>query len=104
MIQEVQEYFTNYIVNDSLGIIANAKTKMINFAMGIAEPCTCRKIDMGKTVKIHGFPTNVSAEKVKNFLEDCTGNGTVHALKVKQSQAVVRNPRAFAIVQCCDIA
>ncbi|KAF9625252.1 hypothetical protein IFM89_020838 [Coptis chinensis] len=54
---------------------------------------------MGKTVQIHGFPTNISAEEVKIFLENITGNGTVHAIKVKQSQTVARNPRAFAIVQ-----
>ncbi|KAL6529296.1 multidrug resistance protein [Orobanche gracilis] len=40
-IEEVEEYFTNYIVNDSLGIIANAHTvfadKEIN--MALSEPC-----------------------------------------------------------------
>ncbi|PIA63818.1 hypothetical protein AQUCO_00201270v1 [Aquilegia coerulea] len=52
---------------------------------------------MVKTVQIHGFPTSVSAEDVKVFLETFTGTDTIHALKIGQSKG--RPPRAFAIVQ-----
>ncbi|XP_043704238.1 probable RNA-dependent RNA polymerase 1 [Telopea speciosissima] len=55
---------------------------------------------MGKTIQISGFPTDVTAEAVKEFLERYTGNGTVYALKIR-----IQNPRsnrrnfAFATVQ-----
>ncbi|KAG6429800.1 hypothetical protein SASPL_107853 [Salvia splendens] len=40
-IEEVEEYFTNYIVNDSLGIIANAHTVFADreFSMALSSPC-----------------------------------------------------------------
>ncbi|KAL6538783.1 multidrug resistance protein [Orobanche minor] len=40
-IEEVEEYFTNYIVNDSLGIIANAHTVFADKEpnMALSEPC-----------------------------------------------------------------
>ncbi|KAJ0094283.1 hypothetical protein Patl1_15572 [Pistacia atlantica] len=40
-IEEVQEYFTNYIVNDSLGIIANAHTAFADKEPGkaMSDPC-----------------------------------------------------------------
>lgn len=53
---------------------------------------------MGKTVQIYGFPTNVSAEDVRVYLEKYTGNETVVALRIAQSQKK-GIPRAFAIVQ-----
>ncbi|KAL5721913.1 RNA-directed RNA polymerase [Ranunculus cassubicifolius] len=54
---------------------------------------------MGLTVQISGFPTKVSAEDVRIFLETHTGDKTVRALKIKQSQNRGSNPRAYAIVQ-----
>ncbi|KAL2347799.1 hypothetical protein Fmac_001799 [Flemingia macrophylla] len=41
MIEEVEEYFTNYIVNDSLGIIANAHTVFADKEplKAMSEPC-----------------------------------------------------------------
>nr|CAA09697.1 RNA-directed RNA polymerase [Nicotiana tabacum] len=51
---------------------------------------------MGKTIQVFGFPYLLSAEAVKKFLENHTGNGTVYALEVKQSKG---GRRAFAKVQ-----
>nr|ABL68088.1 putative RNA-directed RNA polymerase 1 [Nicotiana attenuata] len=51
---------------------------------------------MGKTIQVFGFPYLLSAEAVKTFLENHTGNGTVYALEVKQSKG---GRRAFAKVQ-----
>jgi RNA-dependent RNA polymerase len=41
LLQEVQEYFTNYIVNDSLGIIANAHTAFADSepSKAMSTPC-----------------------------------------------------------------
>lgn len=52
---------------------------------------------MGKTLNVSGFPSNVTAEAVKGFLELYTGEGTVYAVKVRQPKNGV--PRAYAIVQ-----
>ncbi|KAK9115806.1 hypothetical protein Sjap_014753 [Stephania japonica] len=52
---------------------------------------------MSKTVQVSGFPSNVTAEVVKKFLEGRTGEGTVYALKIRQHKG--SNPRAFAVVQ-----
>ncbi|KAL5721912.1 RNA-directed RNA polymerase [Ranunculus cassubicifolius] len=57
---------------------------------------------MGPTVQIYGFPTKVTAEDVKIFLETHTGDKTIRALKIKQSQNQGSNPRAYAIVQYTD--
>ncbi|KAF6144647.1 hypothetical protein GIB67_006139 [Kingdonia uniflora] len=51
---------------------------------------------MGKTIQVYGFPSDVSADAVKVFLESYTGDGTVYALKVRQTNL---NSRAFAVVQ-----
>lgn len=52
---------------------------------------------MGKTVNLSGFPSSASAEAVKDFLEQYTGEGTVFAIKVRQFKSGVR--RSNAIVQ-----
>lgn len=52
---------------------------------------------MGKTIHLYGFPSPVSAEAVKEFLELHTGKGTVYAIKVRQTKN--GGPRAYAIVQ-----
>lgn len=56
--------------------------------------------DMGvRTVLVHGFPMNVTAEEVKNFLEKYSGDGSVFALKVRHPKVVKPGSRAFAIAQ-----
>ncbi|XP_058080077.1 probable RNA-dependent RNA polymerase 1 [Magnolia sinica] len=54
---------------------------------------------VGRTIQVSGFPTNVSAESVKEFLERYTGEGTVYALKVRPPRTVGPRSRAFVIVQ-----
>lgn len=51
---------------------------------------------MVKTVNIHGFPSCISAGRVKTFLEQITGEGTVYAIKVRQGKT---GRRSYAIVQ-----
>lgn len=38
---------------------------------------------MCKTIQMHGFPSNVSAEEARKFLEQHTGIQTVHAVEVE---------------------
>uniref|UniRef100_A0A1J3CMU9 RNA-dependent RNA polymerase n=1 Tax=Noccaea caerulescens TaxID=107243 RepID=A0A1J3CMU9_NOCCA len=52
---------------------------------------------MGKTIQVFGFPSGVSAEDVKKFLENLTGSGTVFAIKVRNPKN--GGPRVYAIVQ-----
>ncbi|KAK3002640.1 hypothetical protein RJ639_019997 [Escallonia herrerae] len=61
-IEEVEEYFTNYIVNDSLGIIANAHTVFADREHGKAMSTPC--IELAKLFSIAvDFPkTGVPAE------------------------------------------
>ncbi|XP_048135421.1 RNA-dependent RNA polymerase 1-like [Rhodamnia argentea] len=54
---------------------------------------------MGETINIHGFSSLVTAETVRGFLEQRTGNGTVYAIKVRQDKHGVRS---YAIVQFMD--
>ncbi|XP_030468170.1 RNA-dependent RNA polymerase 1-like [Syzygium oleosum] len=51
---------------------------------------------MGKTINVHGFPSLVTADIVREFLEQRTGRDTVYAIKVRQDK---RGVRSFAIVQ-----
>lgn len=53
----------------------------------------------GKTVQVSGFPMNVTAEGVKNFLENYTGHGSVFAVKVRYPKTVTTRSKAFAMVQ-----
>lgn len=48
-----------------------------------------------KTIQLSGFPSNVSAQSVKVFLEQHTGEKSVYAIKIRQA----KNGRAFAVVQ-----
>lgn len=52
---------------------------------------------MGKTVHINGFPSHVTADAVKMFLEGHTGLGTVFAIKVRAPKK--GGSRVYAIVQ-----
>ncbi|KAM7270395.1 hypothetical protein ACFE04_029609 [Oxalis oulophora] len=52
---------------------------------------------MGKSVHISGFPSEVTADCVKSFLESYTGIGTVYGLKIKQYKN--GGPRVYALVQ-----
>lgn len=54
---------------------------------------------VGKTVQVSGFPMNVTAEGVKNFLESYTGVGSIFAVKVRHPKTVTTRSKAFAIVQ-----
>nr|DAD32250.1 TPA_asm: hypothetical protein HUJ06_011101 [Nelumbo nucifera] len=56
---------------------------------------------MGKTLQIFGFPSNVTAKEVKDFLEKYTGQGSIYAIKIRQSK--VESAGAFAIVQFTTI-
>ncbi|KAL0420729.1 UNVERIFIED_CONTAM: RNA-dependent RNA polymerase 1 [Sesamum latifolium] len=51
---------------------------------------------MGKTIQVYGFPYLITADVVKRFLEQQTGQGTIVALEVKPSK---KGPRAYARVQ-----
>ncbi|KAK7310134.1 hypothetical protein RJT34_07433 [Clitoria ternatea] len=55
---------------------------------------------MCKTIQMHGFPSNVSAEGVKIFLEKHTGFQTVHAVEVGQHRE--GDPRTHVNVQFTD--
>ncbi|KAF2305651.1 hypothetical protein GH714_007247 [Hevea brasiliensis] len=50
---------------------------------------------MGKTIQVYGFPSNVTVDEVKGFLESYTGEGTVYAMKIREKGG----PRKYAIVQ-----
>ncbi|XP_058079206.1 probable RNA-dependent RNA polymerase 1 [Magnolia sinica] len=54
---------------------------------------------VGRTIQVSGFPTNVSAETVMEFLEGHTGEGTVYALKVRLPKNIHPRSKAFVIVQ-----
>ncbi|RZC74894.1 hypothetical protein C5167_050386 [Papaver somniferum] len=54
---------------------------------------------MGKTIHIYGFPSYVTAELIKDFLENYTGKGTVYALQVTIPKNKGPNPRVFADIQ-----
>ncbi|XP_031378787.1 RNA-dependent RNA polymerase 1-like [Punica granatum] len=51
---------------------------------------------MEKTIRLHGFPSSTSAERVKEFLENIIGKGRVCAIKVRQEKS---SSRLYAIVQ-----
>ncbi|XP_024194700.1 RNA-dependent RNA polymerase 1 [Rosa chinensis] len=50
---------------------------------------------MEKTIKLHGFPSGESAEKIKVFLEKHTGEGSVFALKLRPA----KGGRFYAYIQ-----
>ncbi|KAJ9554107.1 hypothetical protein OSB04_018152 [Centaurea solstitialis] len=76
-IEEVEEYFTNYIVNDSLGIIANAHTVYADREpmKAMAEPCVelaklfSIAVDFPKTGVPAVIPSNLRVKEYPDFME-----------------------------------
>ncbi|KAI3734096.1 hypothetical protein L6452_13558 [Arctium lappa] len=76
-IEEVEEYFTNYIVNDSLGIIANAHTVFADRepTKAMAEPCVelaklfSIAVDFPKTGVPAVIPANLRVKEYPDFME-----------------------------------
>ncbi|KAJ4826290.1 multidrug resistance protein [Turnera subulata] len=75
--EEVEEYFTNYIVNDSLGIIANAHTAFADKEekKAMSSPCLelARKfsiaVDFPKTGVPAEIPQNLYVKEFPDFME-----------------------------------
>lgn len=61
-IEEVEEYFTNYIVNDSLGIIANAHTVFADKELGMALSSPCIELARLFSVAVDFPKTGIPAE------------------------------------------
>ncbi|PIA63823.1 hypothetical protein AQUCO_00201271v1 [Aquilegia coerulea] len=53
---------------------------------------------MGRTIQVSGFPSNVTAQLVKEFLETHAGEDSIYALKVRPQKSK-GPPRALAVVQ-----
>lgn len=76
-IEEVEEYFTNYIVNDSLGIIANAHTVFADKepAMALSSPCVelaklfSIAVDFPKTGIPAEIPPHLRVKEYPDFME-----------------------------------
>ncbi|XP_008812977.2 probable RNA-dependent RNA polymerase 1 [Phoenix dactylifera] len=76
-IEEVMEYFTNYIVNDSLGIIANAHTVFADKEPRKAESESCIElarlfsiaVDFPKTGVPAEIPTHLHVKEYPDFME-----------------------------------
>ncbi|XP_052205932.1 probable RNA-dependent RNA polymerase 1 [Diospyros lotus] len=76
-IEEVQEYFTNYIVNDSLGIIANAHTVFADREPLKAMSDSCIQlaklfsiaVDFPKTGVPAEIPSNLRVKEYPDFME-----------------------------------
>ena len=77
LVQEVEEYFTNYIVNDSLGIIANAHTAFADkeSLKAMSAPCIelARKfsiaVDFPKTGVPAEIPSHLRVKDYPDFME-----------------------------------
>ncbi|KAF5191591.1 RNA-dependent RNA polymerase, partial [Thalictrum thalictroides] len=54
---------------------------------------------MGRTIQVSGFPSNVTAQLVKEFLETRAGEDSVYALKIRNTKSKGPTQRAFAVVQ-----
>ncbi|CAM0944297.1 unnamed protein product [Alopecurus aequalis] len=77
MIEEVHEYFTNYIVNESLGIIANAHVVFADKEYRKAESAPCIKlaelfsiaVDYPKTGVPAQIPSDLYVREYPDFME-----------------------------------
>lgn len=75
--EEIHEYFTNYIVNDSLGIIANAHTVFADKEpkMALSEPCLklcvlhSVAVDFPKTGVPAEIPRELRVKEYPDFME-----------------------------------
>ncbi|KAJ8530900.1 hypothetical protein K7X08_023781 [Anisodus acutangulus] len=61
-IEEVEEYFTNYIVNDSLGIIANAHVGVANREPDMAMSYPCKELAQLFSIAVAFPKTGIPAE------------------------------------------
>ncbi|KAA8529775.1 hypothetical protein F0562_034125 [Nyssa sinensis] len=76
-VEEVEEYFTNYIVNDSLGIIANAHTVFADRELdkALSNPCIelaklfSIAVDFPKTGVPAEIPANLRVKEYPDFME-----------------------------------
>ncbi|XP_068660914.1 probable RNA-dependent RNA polymerase 1 [Aristolochia californica] len=76
-IQEVEEYFVNYMVNDSLGVIANAHTVFADKEESKAESKACLElarlfsiaVDFPKTGKPAEIPPELQVRECPDFME-----------------------------------
>lgn len=76
-LQEVEEYFTNYIVNDSLGIIANAHTVFADMEPDKAMSASCIElahkfsiaVDFPKTGVPAEIPSHLHVKEYPDFME-----------------------------------
>eukprot|EP01018_Ginkgo_biloba_P005550 Gb_28427 [translate_table: standard] len=76
-IQDIQEYFGNYMVNDSLGIIANAHTVYADKESGMARSPICLElanlfstaVDFPKTGVPAQLPAKLHPKKYPDFME-----------------------------------
>jgi RNA-dependent RNA polymerase len=77
ILQEIQEYFTNYIVNESLGIIANAHVVFADKEYMKAESAPCIElaklfsvaVDFPKTGVPALIPTELHVKEYPDFME-----------------------------------
>ncbi|KAK2989890.1 hypothetical protein RJ640_019473 [Escallonia rubra] len=94
----VQLYNCTIELNGLLfSLVLNVLSSIADFLLcnGTAVKIICS--EMGKTVQLYGFPCLESADVIKTFLENYTGQGTVYALEVRQSKKP--GSRASAKVQ-----
>ncbi|XP_050222842.1 probable RNA-dependent RNA polymerase 1 [Mercurialis annua] len=76
-IEEVEEYFANYIINDNLGIIANAHAVIADREPGKAMSKPCLElaknfsiaVDYAKTGKAAEIPSNIRVKEYPDFME-----------------------------------
>ncbi|KAK6931652.1 RNA-dependent RNA polymerase, eukaryotic-type [Dillenia turbinata] len=76
-VEEVEEYFTNYIVNDSLGIISNAHTVFADRDPAKAESTSCLElaklfsiaVDFPKTGVPAEIPSHLHVKEYPDFME-----------------------------------
>jgi hypothetical protein len=50
-----------------------------------------------KTIQLRGFPNDVTADDVKRLVEHYTGEGSVFAMKIRESKG--RDKKSFAVIQ-----
>lgn len=89
LLQEVEEYFTNYIVNDSLGIIANAHVVFADREpdMAMSDPCKqlaqlfSIAVDFPKTGVPAEIPSQLRPKEYPDFMEK-PDKPTYHSEKV----------------------